>query len=149
MKKFWMMAWLLLPLCATQFNAAQTPAKKRNVIIFVADGLRAGSVNATDAPTLLSIRQNGVFFSNSHSMFPTFTTANAASIATGHYLGDTGDFSNTIYSGYPVFDTGNFGKSVGTVTPFVENDQILRPFSCAGKEQPSFKLQATFSLRCP
>lgn len=100
-------------------------AKQRNVIIFIADGLRPGSVNATDAPTLLSIRQNGVYFANSHALFPTFTTANASAIATGHYLGDTGDFSNTLYSGYPIFNTGNFGKSPGTVTPFVENDQIL------------------------
>jgi len=106
-------------------HAKNTAPKPRNVVIFVADGLRPGSVNPTDAPTLLSIRESGVFFANSHSMFPTFTTANAATIATGHYLGDTGDFSNTIYSGYPVFDTGNFGKAIGTVTPFVENDQIL------------------------
>lgn len=117
--------FLFASLFTPQLNAARRAAKHRNVIIFVADGLRPGSVNATDAPTLLSIRQKGVFFANSHSMFPTFTTANAATIATGHYLGDTGDFSNTVYSGYPVFDTGNFGKSIGTVTPFVENDQIL------------------------
>jgi predicted AlkP superfamily pyrophosphatase or phosphodiesterase len=99
--------------------------KQRNVVIFIADGLRPGSVNSTDAPTLLSVRNKGVFFANSHSLFPTFTTANASAIATGHYLGDTGDFSNTIYSGYPIFNSGNFGKTAGTVTPFVENDQIL------------------------
>lgn len=116
---------VLASLFTPLLNAGTQAAKHRNVIIFVADGLRPGSVNATDAPTLLSIRKSGVFFANSHSMFPTFTTANAATIATGHYLGDTGDFSNTIYSGYPVFDTGNFGKPIGTVTPFVENDQIL------------------------
>ena len=49
-------------------------ASGRNVVIFVADGLRAGSVNPTDAPTLYSIQQQGVNFSNSHSLFPTFTT---------------------------------------------------------------------------
>jgi len=98
---------------------------KRNVIIFIADGLRTGSVNATDAPTLLAVRENGVFFRNSHAMFPTFTTANASSMATSHYLGDTGDFSNTIYSGYPIFNSGNFGQLPGTLTPFVENDRIL------------------------
>ena len=37
-----------------------------------------------------------------HSLFPTFTMANASGMATGHYLGDTGDFSNTIYTGFPV-----------------------------------------------
>jgi hypothetical protein len=97
----------------------------RNVIIFVVDGLRAGSVNATDAPTLFALRQNGVNLANSHAMFPTFTTPNGASIATGHYAGDTGDFSNTLFSGYPIFNTGNFGKLAQTNTPFVENDQIL------------------------
>lgn len=93
----------------------------RNVIIFVADGLRPSSVTPEDAPTLYQLRQEGVNFNNSHSLFPTFTTPNASAIATGHYLGDTGDFSNTIYSGYPVFA----GGGNGTPTPFIENDAIL------------------------
>jgi arylsulfatase A-like enzyme len=96
-----------------------TTNPKRNVIVFVADGLRAGSINATDTPTLYSVRQNGVNFTNSHSLFPTFTTPNASAIATGHYLGDTGDFSNTVYTGYPVLNAN------GSVTPFIENDPIL------------------------
>ena len=60
----------------------------RNVIIFVADGLRYGSVNPEDAPTLYELRRQGTHFSNSHAVFPTFTTPNASAIATGHYLGD-------------------------------------------------------------
>ena len=91
----------------------------------MADGLRHGSVNATDTPTMYRIENQGVRFVNSHSVFPTFTTANASAIATGHYLGDTGDFSNTIYVGYPIFSTHNFGKEPGTVTPFIENDPVL------------------------
>jgi len=98
---------------------------RRNAIIFVADGLRAGSVNEKDTPTLWSVRTRGVNFSNSHSLFPTFTTANASAIATGHMLGDTGDYSNTIWTGYATFDTGNFDLPPGTPTPFLENDQIL------------------------
>lgn len=97
----------------------------RNIIIFVADGLRHGSVNETDAPTLSMIRKEGVHFSNSHSLFPTFTTANASAIATGHGLGDTGDFGNALWVGYPTFDTGNFGLAPGTPVPFLENDQVL------------------------
>ena len=119
---------LLACLCALAVAAplsAQAPQTPRNIIIFVADGLREGSVNAGIAPTMLSIRNNGVFFSNSHSLFPTFTTANASAISTGHQLGDTGDFANTIFSGYPVYNTGNFGLLPGTVTPFVENNLIL------------------------
>jgi arylsulfatase A-like enzyme len=96
-----------------------TTASKRNVLIFVADGLRNGAVNATDTPTMYGLRQTGVNYSNSYSLFPTFTTPNASAIATGHYLGDTGDFSNTVYTGYPVVNAN------GSVTPFIENDPIL------------------------
>jgi len=92
-----------------------------NAIIFVADGLRPSSVNETDTPTLYGIRQTGVSFPNSHSLFPTFTTANGSAIATGHYLGDTGDFSNTIYAGFPVPNAG----AGNSVTPFLENDPVL------------------------
>ena len=110
---------LVLSLSGTAF------AGSRNVIIFVADGLRTGSVNPTDAPTLLNVRQKGVFFANSHALFPTFTTANGSAIATGHYLGDTGDFSNYVYLGFPVFNTGNFGKTAASPVPFLEDDQVL------------------------
>jgi arylsulfatase A-like enzyme len=96
---------------------AATP--KKNFVIFVADGLRPDAVNLTDTPTLYNLRQQGVNFTNSHSLFPTFTTPNAAAIATGHYLGDTGDFSNTIYTGVPIAAAG------GSATPFIENNPIL------------------------
>jgi type I phosphodiesterase/nucleotide pyrophosphatase len=96
----------------------------RNVIIFVADGLRNGSVNQSDAPTLYALRQLGVDFPNSHALFPTFTTPNASAIATGHYLGDTGDFSNTLYLGFPI--PPRTGIQVpNTLTPFIENDAVL------------------------
>src|SRR5260221_7317531 len=97
----------------------------RNVVIVVFDGLRAGSVNATEAPTMDWIRTHGVSFTNSHSLFPTFTTANASAIATGHYLGDTGDFSNTFYIGRPVFFGGHFSRAPGTYSPYIENDSVL------------------------
>jgi arylsulfatase A-like enzyme len=97
----------------------------RNILIFVFDGLRAGSVNAVDAPTMFWIRNHGVNFVNSHSLFPTFTTANASAIATGHYLGDTGDYSNQIYIGHPVFLDGNFGRPPGSYAPYVENNRVL------------------------
>lgn len=100
-------------------------APRRNLVIFVADGLRHGSVNASDSPTLYGLQTQGVNFANSHSLFPTFTTANASAIATGHYLGDTGDFSNSIYVGYPVFSSGNFGKQASSNVPFIENDLVL------------------------
>ncbi len=54
-----------------------------------------------------------------------FTTANASAIATGHGLGDTGDFSNSIWVGYATFDIGNFNLARSTPVPLIENDQIL------------------------
>ena len=98
---------------------------RRNVIIFVSDAMRHGSVNADDTPALWKIRSEGVHFENSHSLFPTFTTANASAIATGHAFGDTGDYSNVFYPGFATFDTGNFDLTPGTPVPFVENDRVL------------------------
>src|SRR5215831_10420362 len=111
---------LLALACATALPlgaaAAQTP---HNLILFVPDGLRALSVTPQSAPTMAAIRDKGVNFANPHSLFPTFTMANASGMATGHYLGDTGTFSNTIYTAYPVMTAG------GSVTPFIESDPIL------------------------
>ncbi len=53
---------------------------------------------------MAALRDQGVNFANPHSLFPTFTMPNASGLATGHFLGDTGAFSNTIYTGYPVAD---------------------------------------------
>jgi hypothetical protein len=100
-------------------------AAKRNVIIFVADGLRHDSVNEKDTPAMWLVRTQGVHFENSYSLFPTLTTANASVIATGHRLGDTGDFSNGIYIGRPIFGTGNFDHGPGGIAPFLENDEVL------------------------
>src|SRR6201997_1057862 len=106
---------LLLFLAGTIDAAAQQP---RNVVLFVPDGLRALLVTPETAPTMAAVRDQGVNFKNPHSLFPTFTMANASGLSTGHSLGDTGVFSNTLFSGYPVPPTN-------TVTPFIENDVIL------------------------
>jgi hypothetical protein len=98
---------------------AQPAAKPHNVVLFVADGLRAGMVTEKNAPTMNALLTRGVRFANSHSLFPTFTTANASGMATGHHLGDTGDFSNAIYVGFPTKTAGD------SVTPFLENDKVL------------------------
>ena len=96
--------------------AAQTP---HNLILFVPDGLRAQSVTPQSAPAMADVRDHGVNFANPHSLFPTFTMANASGMATGHYLGDSGVFSNTIFTGYPV------AAADGSMTPFIESDPIL------------------------
>ncbi len=81
-------------------GSAQTPIRQtspHNVVIFVADGLRSRVVNDATALNFAALTRQGVSLVNSHSLFPTFTMANASAIATGHYLGDTGVFSNTLY----------------------------------------------------
>src|SRR6201986_5076052 len=103
---------------AASAASAETPAP-HNLLLFVPDGLRALKVTPESAPAMAAVRDKGVNFKNSHSMFPTFTTANASAMATGHYLGDTGDFSNTIYTGFSSAPAGD------TVTPFLENDAVL------------------------
>ncbi len=92
---------------------------QQNVILFVADGLRAAAVTPERAPTFARLRDAGVNFSNSHSVFPTITTANASVIATGHLIGDTGDFGNTFYTGFPV------ASAAQTVTPFIQDNAVL------------------------
>ncbi len=90
-----------------------------NLILFIPDGLRALKVTPETAPAMTEVRDKGVNFKNPHSLFPTFTMANGSAIATGHYLGDTGTFSNTIYTGYASAPAGD------TVVPFIENDAVL------------------------
>ena len=111
--------------CAVVFGFQNTPARQRNVVIFVADGLRAGSVNPTDTPALWRVRAEGVNFANSHAVYPTFTMPNASAIATGHSPGDTGQFANNVFPGFAIFDTGNFGRAAGTLVPTVEDDLVL------------------------
>jgi hypothetical protein len=111
-------ALLQLALATSAF--AQAPAAKpHNVVLFIADGLRARMVDDTTAPTMAAIARDGVSLRNGHALFPTFTTANASGMATGHMLGDTGDFSNTVYAGFPVPGANN------SSTPFLENDVVL------------------------
>ena len=92
---------------------------QRNLILFVPDGLRALSVTPETAPAMADVRDKGVNFANPHSLFPTFTMANASGLSTGHFLGDTGVFSNTIYVGFPTAHAAN------SVTPFIESDPVL------------------------
>src|ERR1700692_1645984 len=107
-----------LMLLSTGMASAQSRTP-HNLILFVPDGLRGRIVTPEIAPAMADLRDKGVNFRNAHSLFPTFTTANASAMATGHYLGDTGDFSNTIYTGYPV------GPADGTVTPFLEVNPVI------------------------
>ncbi len=113
----WLTAGLTLVSSGLAF--AENNATPHNLILFVPDGLRALKVNPDTAPAMAEIRDKGVNFKNPHSLFPTFTMANGSAMATGHYLGDTGTFSNTIFTGYTSVPAGD------TVVPFIENDAVL------------------------
>ncbi len=114
---------LIVSLCVTPILVtmalAAEPPRPHNVLLFVADGLRPGMVTEQTAPVMAALLKQGVHFINTHSLFPTFTTPNASAMATGHMLGDTGDFSNTIYTGFPVPGAGD------SLTPFLESDPVL------------------------
>lgn len=111
---------LAVPGIAADPAPAPAPHKPRNIVIFVADGLRYDSVTPDIAPTMWRIRKQGVDFTNSHAIYPTVTTANASAIATGHYLGDTGEYGNTLFVDFPV------PCRLGAVVTFLEDDCILR-----------------------
>jgi hypothetical protein len=112
---------LLAGICVAIFLqiASADAQNQRNLMLFVPDGLRSLSVTPETAPTFAAVRDKGVNFANPHSLFPTFTMANASGMATGHFLGDTGAFGNTIFTAYPVPAAG------GSMTPFIESDSIL------------------------
>ena len=95
-------------------------ARPHNVIIFVADGLRSGVVTPVTAPALAQLRDEGVDFRNSHSLYPTVTTPNASAIATGHRLGDTGDFANYVYAGEPAVPA-----AFASIVAPLEDDSVL------------------------
>ena len=100
-----------------QAATPSAPAPRHSLVLFVADGLRDGAVDERSAPAMSALAREGVRLRDSHSLFPTFTTANASALATGHLLGDTGDYSNAIYVG-PV-------PSLGSRVPFLEYDPVL------------------------
>src|SRR5581483_5775419 len=100
-------------------QAPQPVRARHNVILFVPDGLRALIVDQANAPALAALRDRGVNFANPHAVFPTVTTQNAAAMATGHYPGDHGNFSNMFWTKVPI-------RSVTrSVTPYMENDVAL------------------------
>jgi arylsulfatase A-like enzyme len=100
-------------------GAGAASARPHNVIIFVADGLRSRIVTPETAPALAAVRAEGVDFQNSHSLYPTVTTVNAAAIATGHGPGDSGDFGNTLYVAQA------FPPPFGTPFASLEDDVVL------------------------
>src|SRR5947209_11295119 len=70
----------------------------RRVIIFVLDGLRVDDVTPENMPNYFALARSGVVFSDHHSVYPTFTMMNSASIATGTYPAVHGFYGNVVYT---------------------------------------------------
>src|SRR6478672_9975329 len=71
---------------------------KRRVILFVWDGLRADDLTPEITPNYFALARTGVVFADHHSVYPTFTMMNSASIATGTYPGAHGFYGNVVYA---------------------------------------------------
>src|SRR5215467_7488112 len=113
--------WIIAAVAAGIATKANGQVRQpHNVILFIPDGLRPGSVDPKIAPTFARVRDQGVYFANSHSVFPTLTMVNSAAMSTGHFPGDTGNFANTVYTGFLVVSANE------SVTPMIENDAILK-----------------------
>ena len=68
----------------------------RSVIIVGFDGLQPAQVTPERMPNLSAMAADGVLFENHHSVFPTVTRVNLASIHTGCYPGTHGLAANNI-----------------------------------------------------
>src|SRR5216684_6678135 len=70
-------------------NAAAPRHPARIFVLMVWDGLRPDFVTAERTPNLFAMENEGVRFARHHSVFPTITMVNAATIATGAPPGGT------------------------------------------------------------
>jgi arylsulfatase A-like enzyme len=77
-------------------SQAQAPPQHTHLVIVV-DGLRPDYVTPELMPRLSQLGQRGIVFNAHHSVFPTVTRVNAASIATGAYPEAHGLLGNTVY----------------------------------------------------
>jgi predicted AlkP superfamily pyrophosphatase or phosphodiesterase len=94
-------AGLLLAGCAAPGSTPATSAAPVRTIVFVWDGLRPDSVSAGETPNLWQLRQQGVWFADNHSTYPTFTMMNASAFATGSFPATTGFYGNTLWQAGP------------------------------------------------
>src|SRR5579864_5945361 len=85
------------------------------LIILVIDGFRPDSISNDVTPNLFRLKNEGVWCDHAHSVFPTVTRVNSASISTGTVPAVHGIVSNTMYvegvSSKP-FDTADYKNLV-------------------------------------
>jgi arylsulfatase A-like enzyme len=84
-------------LAASTLHLRAQPAHPRTHLVIVVDGLRPDSVTAEVMPRLTRLGQRGIVFTAHHSVFPTVTRVNAASLVTGTYPESHGLLGNDVY----------------------------------------------------
>ena len=67
-----------------------------NVILLGSGGLQPSQITQLQMPNLYRMLENGTFFTNHHSVFPTVTRVNTVSMLTGCYPGHHGLVGNTM-----------------------------------------------------
>lgn len=91
-------------------HAPACPATHR-VVVVVADGLRPDLITPASMPTITALAQRGVLAMSHHSVFPTVTRVNAASLISGTTPSGHGILGNAIYLpavAARVLNTGSF-----------------------------------------
>jgi len=78
-------------------TACAAPASSSLTIILVIDGLRPDSIAPEVAPNLTRLKNEGISYNHAHSVYPTVTRVNAASISTGALPSQHGIHSNSLY----------------------------------------------------
>ena len=98
-------------LAACLLIPAAFAAEKPLTIVLVVDGLRPDSITSGVMPNLARLKQQGTWAENSHSVFPTVTRVNSATIGTGASPAVHGIVSNTMFVAgvsEKVFDTAEY-----------------------------------------
>lgn len=95
-------------------NLAQAQSAASLQLVFVLDGLRPDSITEAETPSLFSLRKDGVWFENTHAVFPTVTRVNSSSLGTGMYPARHGIMGNSIYvpevDPLRAFNNDDFGR---------------------------------------
>src|SRR5258705_5740387 len=84
---------LATAVCPAVFAAGQA----KYFVLVVWDGMRPDYVTPELTPTLWSLREQGVWFANHHSAYPTATEVNGAVLSTGCFPQHNGVSANREY----------------------------------------------------
>jgi predicted AlkP superfamily pyrophosphatase or phosphodiesterase len=85
--------WLVL----VAIGVVHAAEPKARVVVLVIDGLRPDMIRPDIMPNLTKLKAEGAWCANSHSVFPTVTRVNSASISTGSWPSIHGIVSNSMW----------------------------------------------------